>query len=120
MPTVMAREWHDEVSVASHARPLFANSRVTRRLVSLPFSAVQLVGLELSWCRCRCRTFLEYGPLRPEASWLPRSVLAVLARRAEGLQLRPCESPNVCAVVTQLVTQAVPLSTCGRAEPEGI
>ena len=34
----------------------------------------------------RCRTFLEYGPLRPDASWLPRSPLAMLVRR-EGFWL---------------------------------
>jgi len=87
MPTVMAREWHDEVSVASHARPLFANSRVTRRLVSLPFSAVQLVGLELSWCRCRCRTFLEYGHLPPEPRRRCRGrALSVREQHRDGLR----------------------------------
>jgi len=28
--------------------------------------ATQLMGLVLGWCWDRCRTFLGYGPLRPE------------------------------------------------------
>jgi len=31
--------------------------------VSLNARSAHLVGLMLGWCRGRCRTFLEYGPL---------------------------------------------------------
>jgi hypothetical protein len=42
---------------------LLANSRLSRRLLSLNARSAHLVGLILGWCWGRCRTFLEYGPL---------------------------------------------------------
>jgi hypothetical protein len=48
----------------SNQHPLLANSRPNRRLPSLNTFAAQLVGLMLGWCQDRCRTFLEYGPVR--------------------------------------------------------
>jgi hypothetical protein len=39
---------------------------------------------------------LKMRPLRPEASWMSRSALGHLDRRAGGLWLRPCESTEVC------------------------
>ena len=49
------REWNQDL--------LLANSRLSRRPVSLNARSAHLVGLMLGWCRGRCRTFLEYGPL---------------------------------------------------------
>jgi|SRR5665647_503088 len=49
---------------------LLANSRLSWRLPSVSSCAAQLVGLVLGWCRGRCRTFLEYGPLAPIAALL--------------------------------------------------
>ena len=42
---------------------LLANSRLSRRLLSLNPHATQLVVLVIRWCRVRCRTFLEYSPM---------------------------------------------------------
>jgi hypothetical protein len=47
---------------------MFANSRLTRRMVSLNARPAHLVGPMLGWCWGRCRTFLEYGPLAPIAA----------------------------------------------------
>lgn len=43
--------------------PLFANSRLSQRLLSLSLHATQLAVSVVGSCRVRCRTFLEYGPL---------------------------------------------------------
>jgi len=44
---------------------LLANSRLSRRLLSLNTCAAQLVGLVLGRLWDRCRDFLEYEPLAP-------------------------------------------------------
>ena len=46
---------------------LLANSRLSRRLLSLSPHATQLAVLAICWCRVRCRTFLEYEALAQTA-----------------------------------------------------
>ena len=71
-PTGYRRIWAAEVmrgrlsarggfGVVSPSVSLLANSRLSRRLLSLGPQSTQLVVLVIGWCRVRCRTFLEYG-----------------------------------------------------------
>jgi len=46
---------------------MLANSRLSRRLLSLSPHATQLAVLVIGWCRVRCRTFLEYEALAQTA-----------------------------------------------------
>lgn len=84
---VMAREWHDETSVVPRPTSLLANSQLHRCLVSLNTCAAQLVGLVHGWCWDRCRTFLEYGPLRL-ALTADAAVLAAEHERAAPAPVR--------------------------------
>jgi hypothetical protein len=60
---------------------MLANSRLSRRLLSLNRWAAQLVGLMVAWCWDRCRTFLEYGSRRLEGGITVRCCAVEHARR---------------------------------------